>query len=273
MKNKYITIIAALTMTISSLVAQNLERAKLYNEHGLNTEAKSECILIVTGNNPDNEKSAAYYLLGLIAFNENRIANALETWTKLTLKFPQSQESKEVTERIKDLAQIVGETKIENLNNAVAQSYLSHGEFWSSEKSEAFIMDCSWIPKVEAAIKWYDKMITEYPKTVAAKVGYEQKMKTIIGWSGSDRYADSQGIVGNPKKYIPLLIETFSEYETSFPESGNLQAFRYQIAQAYWKKKDWANTRLWLNKIISNSDGGDSFYSDLAQRRLQKVEY
>jgi hypothetical protein len=207
----------------------------------------------------------------MVAFDEKRISTALETWTKLTNQFPQSEEAKEVSGRIKDLSQIVGENTRESFNNAVAQSYLSHGEFWSRSKSNTFTIDSSWIPKVESANKWYDKMIQEFPKTTVAKVGYEEKMKTIIGWK--DRSAGFEGIPKEPKKYIPLLIKTFSEYETSFPESGNLQAFRYQIAAAYWTNKDWANTRLWLNTIISKSNDADSFYTDLAQRRLEKVEF
>jgi hypothetical protein len=72
---------------------------------------------------------------------------------------------------------------------------------------------------------------------------------------------------------MPMLITTFEAYQAAFPEAGNLQAFRYQIAQAHWRQKDWTGTRKWLGEIVKGAGEGDSFYRDLAQRRLQKVEY
>lgn len=273
MTTKYIAITAAFAITTFNIAAQNLERAKLFKEHGLPSEAKAECILIVTSSNPEAEKATAYYILGMIAFDEKRISTALETWLKLKKQFPQSIEAKEVSERTKDLAQIVGENTRETMNNAVAQSYLSHGEFWSRGKSGIFTIDSSWIPNVESAIKWYDKMVQEFPKTIAAKVGYEQKMRTILGWKEPGRDGKEHGIKSDPQEYIPLLVATFQDYEKAFPDSGELQAFRYQIAQAYWGIKDWEQTRIWLKSIIEKSEGGESFYTDLARRRLEKVEY
>ena len=72
---------------------------------------------------------------------------------------------------------------------------------------------------------------------------------------------------------MPQVLETFGKLEKNYPKAPTLQAFRYQIAQAYWNKKDWVNTRLWLNMIIEKSGSIESFYTDTAQRRLQKIEY
>ena len=72
---------------------------------------------------------------------------------------------------------------------------------------------------------------------------------------------------------MPLLLNTFQSFEQDFPESGALQGFRFQIAQVYWKKKKWMETREWLERIINAPGDTDSFYKDLAQRRLAKVEY
>ena len=273
MKINSTAIIIAFAFTTLNVAAQNLERATLFKEHGLSSEARRECILIITSSNSAAEKATAYYILGMIAFDEKRISTALDAWIKLTKQFPQSKEAKEVSARIKDLAQIVGENTRETLNNAVAQSYLSHGEFWSRGKSDVFNIDSSWIPNVESAIKWYDKMIQEFPKTAAAKVGYEQKMRTLLGWSESGRDGEKHGIKLDSRRYIPQLIATFHDYETAFPDSGTLQAFRYQIAQAYWNIKEWDETRVWLNSVLDKSEGSDSFYTDLARRRLEKVEY
>ena len=72
---------------------------------------------------------------------------------------------------------------------------------------------------------------------------------------------------------MPLLLETFTAFEKEHPNASTLQAFRYQVAQAYWSQKDFAKTKEWLNKIITVAGEGDSFYKDTAQRRLKKVEY
>ncbi len=72
---------------------------------------------------------------------------------------------------------------------------------------------------------------------------------------------------------MPLLLSTFASFERDHPEASTLQAFRYQIAQAYWKNKNWEKTREWLNLILKKSGKDESFYKDLAERRLKKVEY
>ena len=68
---------------------------------------------------------------------------------------------------------------------------------------------------------------------------------------------------------ICLLSRTFLAFEKEHPKASTLQGFRYQIAQTYWKNKQWAKTREWLNKIImkaaSKIAGRDS-----AERRLKE---
>jgi TolA-binding protein len=283
MKNKTSLIVAGIGITslmIAGALAINhktdtfsIERASLFKDHGLDSEAKAECIQILTSKKTAAEKATAYYLLGLIAFDQNRTRTAFETWTKLTKEFPDSKEAKEVANRNHELAQIVGENQRETLDNATAQSYLSSAEFWSNGKGSSFTIDSSWIPKVETAYKWYDKMIQEFPNTTAAKVAYEEKMRTTLGWTTSGEYREAFGIKKDSAKYTPILLSTFAEYEKAFPNSSSLQAFRYQIAQCYWGKGDWSTTREWLNTMVKKSEGEDSFYGDLARRRLEKVEY
>ena len=271
MKKLALAIIALLVVT--PCYATSIERAKLFNDHALYAEAKRECIQIITSDEPDTAKASAYYLLGLIAFDQNRIETALETWTDLARKYPESREASEVTERIDQLAQIIGETQRESIDSAIARAYLRHGDFWSERKDSIFPIDSSWIPKVEAAVKWYDKTIMEFPGTSAARIAYEEKMRTLLGWKDPGRYGDSHGIEKDPVTFLPILVQTFEEYATAFPESGSLQAFRYQIAQAYWSLKNWESTRKWLREIIEKAGEQDSFYADLAKRRLRKVEY
>ena len=266
-----VSIITIVSLATITSWAQSIERAQLYNDHALHAEAKRECIQIITSDKPDKEKASAYYLLGLIAFDQNRIGTALETWTDLTQKYPQSREASEVSDRIKQLAQFVGETQRESIDSAIVRGYIGHGDFWSRGKDSIFSIDVSWLSKVEAAVKWYDKTIVEFPNTSAARIAYEEKMRTLLGWKEPGRHGRTHGVEENPEIFLPMLVQTFREYAKAFPESGSLQAFRFQIAQAYWRQKAMAESLAWLNEIIEEADGQDSFYADLAKRRQSSI--
>lgn len=249
------------------------QKASMLNEHGLPKEAKSELIDIVFSNAPEGEKSKAYYLLGSIAFDENKISVALDSWRKLVKEYPKTKEAGLVQARIKELAEIVGEMGKESIDNAVAQSYIRHGDFWSSGKDVKFTIDSSWIPHVEAATKWYDKVIKEFPASTAARIAYEAKMRTLLGWEEPGKHGGKYGVKESLVLNMPQLLETFNAFEKEYPNASSLQAFRYQIAQAYWSYKKWDKTKEWLNLIIEKSGEADGFYKDAAQRRLQKIEY
>ena len=251
----------------------SLVKAEMLSDHGLAAEAKLELIEIIHTRSADVDKASAYYQLGGIAFDENSISVALQSWTTLVDQYPSSPEAALVKEKINALSEVVGESAKQSVNNAVASSYLRHADFWSKSKSNTFTIDSSWIPNVETAIKWYDKVIDEFPNSVASDVAYQDKLRTILGWKDAGQYGSKHGIKKSFVNYMPQLIATFDEWVTEHPDSSTIQAFRYQIAQVYWDQKDWDNTRLWLNKIISTAGEGDSFYKDTAIRRLAKVEY
>lgn len=274
MRIKLLAISMAVTLlTVPVSFAASVEKAGMLNRHGLTQEAKSELIDVVFSKSTDSEKAQAYYLLGSIAFDENKVSVALDSWRDLVKKYPNSTQAKTVKDRINELAEIVGESAKESIENAIALSYLRHGDFWSRRKDNKFTIDSSWIPNIETAIKWYDKVITEFPKTTASRVAYQDKLRTILGWEDPGKYGEKHGIKSSFYKYMPQLLETFASFKKDHPTASTIQAFRYQIAQAYWSNKDWAKTREWLNLIIKESGEGDSFYKDLAKRRLKKVEY
>lgn len=256
----------------SSAFAASIEKATMLNDHGLINESKAELIEVIFGRN-DSIKPEAYYLLGSIAFDENKISVALDSWRTLSEKYPASEHAKLVKDRISELAEIVGETAKVSIDNAVALSYLRHGDFWSRGKDNKFTIDSSWITQVSAAVKWYDKVISEFPQSTASRVAYEDKLRTLLGWEEPGRYGTKHGVKSLFDIYMPQVIQTFNEFETAHPTASSLQGFRYQIAQAYWKNKNWEKTREWLDVIINVAGEGDSFYKDLAQRRLEKVEY
>lgn len=274
MKIRSLGLSIVLSLIIASASsAASIEKAGMLRHHGLAKEAKAELIDIIFSKASDSSKAQAYYLLGSIAFEENNIIVALHSWRDLTKKYPNSEQAKLVTDKINELAEIVGESTKESIENAVALSYLRHGDFWSKRKSEIFTIDSSWIPNVEAAIKWYDKVISEFPNSAASRIAYQDKMRTLLGWEDAGRNGSKHGIEESFDKYMPLLLETFAAFEKEHPNASTLQAFRYQIAQVYWGGKNWAKTREWLNLVIKGPGEADSFYKDTAQRRLKKVEY
>lgn len=274
MKKLLISLIVASCLAFPTItLAASVEKAQMLSDHGLKGDAKKELIDVVFSKANNASKAKAYYLLGSIAFDENKIGVALDSWKELTRKYPKSTQSAQVKDRIQELAEIVGESAKETIDNAIALSYIRHGDFWSRGKDSRFTIDSSWIPNVESAVKWYDKVIKEFPGSAASRVAYKYKMRTLLGWEERGKYGSSHGIESSFSKYMPQLLETFAAFEKEHPKASSLQAFRYQIAQAYWKNKKWDKTREWLNVIIEKAGNGDSFYKDTAQRRLKKIEY
>jgi tetratricopeptide (TPR) repeat protein len=252
--------------------AGSIEKAGMLRRHGLIAQAKVELIDVIFSGAPEPAKAEAYFDLGSIALEEKDVSAALETWTELMAKYPNSKQAAVVKGRIKELSEIVGEVSKTSLENAVAESYIRHADFWSERKGTTFEIDTSWLSHEEAAVKWYDKVIAEFPKSVASRLAYEGKLRTLLGWKEGGTEGESYGVMRNFDEFMPELLSTFAAFESDQPDAPSLQAFRYQIAQAYWGHKDWAKTREWLNLVIQKSDA-DSFYKDLAGRRLQKVEY
>ena len=46
-----------------------------------------------------------------------------------------------------------------------------------------------------------------------------------------------------------------------------------EIPGRAWKRKDWTSTRTWLQRIVTEAEGEETFYSELAKARLARVEY
>jgi tetratricopeptide (TPR) repeat protein len=273
-----LALVAVLVLSSCSDVADattpSYAKAEMLHRHGLSVEAKKELIDLITSGVASNaDEAASYYLLGSIAFEENDLAVALSTWEVLVTQYPDSPSSALVRDRMGELAQIVGATTKHSIDNVIALSYLRHAEFWSDEKDEIFRIDSSWIPNVEAAVKWYDRVIDEFPGTPAARLAYIGKLRTLLGWKDPGQYGQPHGVRANFREYMPQVIDVFQVFETAFPEASALQGFRFQIAQAHWRNKDWGGTREWLQRIIEIDGVQDSFYGDLAKRRLLKVEY
>jgi len=217
-------------------------------------------------------RSEALFYMGQIAFDQGSYSVAMNDWQKLIKDFPTSEKAIEIKDRLLQLREVFSKSVDENISSAVARSYINNGDFWA-DNDKRFTIDASWLPKVDLSIDWYDKVIKEFSGTDAAELAFQRKLFSILGWEEPGQYGKQYGLKSDFKKYLPILLETFTSFETAFPENPFLQGFRYQIAQAYWMKKDWANTRLWLNKVIEKGGDQSSFYTETAKARLTKIEY
>ncbi len=266
----------------STAIGSSLDKAKMFRQHGLVSEAKKELIEIIFSRQNAKIKAEAYYILGTMAFEENGISAALETWTQLVADFPNSDQAKLVKDRINQLSEIVGETSRTVVENAVAQSYMRHAKFWSEEEMhKKFTIESSLISNVDVAVTWYDRVIQEFPNTEASQQAYEDKMKTLISKiqilidDKADQlkeytYESVRKIVKDQfqkdfSQYMPLLLNTFSAFEKDYPEVSYLQTVRFQIAQIYLFQSDLDQSRLWLNRVIEQSGENNTFYRDLAK--------
>lgn len=274
MKISQLLLFILLQVSFTSILhGQNIELAKDLYTHNLNDRSLEIFIEIL--HNPESSadhKAEALYYIGQISFENGHYTTALEDWKRLIDEYPSNSKADEIKDRLSQLREVFAEVSDASITSTIAQSYIKNGDFWS-EASKRFTIDSSWMSNVELAMIWYDKVIAEFPDTDASEIAFQRKLFTILGWSESGRYASSYGIKEDYSKYMPMLLKTFEEFEIAHPESPYLQGFRYQIAQTYWGEEDWANTRNWLNKIIEKGNGQETFYTETAKTRLQKVEY
>lgn len=268
--------LVALTLVLATgpnpAISQALDRANLFRTHGLLNEAKKEYIEAVTNDDfYDEDKAAALTALGEIAFSENKVALAVSTWSELIEKYPESSQAEQIKARLSQLSDVVKSVEDQSVNNVVAQAYISNGDWWSKNKEEITTIDASWIPSDQVAIGWFDKVLSEFPKTEAARVAYLKKFQVVLGWTDPGEYGETYGVKRTGK--VDDLVAVFNAFSSQFPNDENLQRLRYTIAQEYWSGRNFTATKEWLDKIIQADGAAGGFYADLAQWRLKKVEY
>jgi len=267
-----------LSVSLLLLLPANLALADLtalpraYYEHGLVEDAKRGFIGVTFDSAAtDAEKAGALSALGDIAFDQNNIGLAISTWRELIERFPESEEAKLVDERLDQIGEIVETTATGTLDNQIARSHLRNGDWWSRGREEGITIDTSWIPRDEAALQWYDRVISEFPGTPSATIALKRKFQTVYGWEEPGQYGQTYGVKRTGQ--VQNLIDVFTQLETADPADADLQRFRFMIAQSFWAHQKFDETREWLQKIIDADEGRGGFYADLAEWRLKKVEY
>lgn len=127
----------------------------------------------------EEDKADALYQLGLIAFNNKDIGLATETWSLLIDEFPNTEKGRTVSAGIKYLLEDYDALILESakeevrdreevMRDALAQSYLLNAQFWWDPPKQWSIYT-SHINQFTMAREWYDKVVTEFPRTDTAK--------------------------------------------------------------------------------------------------------
>lgn len=185
---KFIVATAALICITSPACAQSFSKAEMYLENGLTAEAQRELIDLVHGPGNVADKPRALNLLASIAVDKNNLKAALDAWTRLIKLYPTSAEATAAKARLPILSSVLGQVSEETINDAAARILLRNGDFWAKERDRIFKIDSSWIPNVEAAVHWYDKVLVEFRGTPAAKTAFEEKIRTLLGWKDPGQY-------------------------------------------------------------------------------------
>ena len=292
MKNIKILLVSLLSVT-ASCSDSSLKKAMLYDENGLVDKAKSELIEVISSSNSDHEIAQAYYLLGDIAYREDQLNSALKSWTHLVETYPNSEHAELVRGKVSKLSEATSDRKkkgqsqkevVKVLDSHVAQTYLENGDFWTKDKG-TFSIDIDWLSTEDRlihSIKWYDKVIDEFPRSPASLTAYEKKMGSLIvilPASIQIEQGEKLGFldfgevdIARTDRWMPVLLQTFENFKRDHPDASTLQSFRYQIVQLYLTAKQFDQARIWLNSIVESSNGDDTFYSDLAQARLKNLK-
>ncbi len=267
------TVLLVIALLPAALTAQSIAFAEDLYRHGLSEDASRAFLTILyeEGRDPA-ERSEALYFLGEIAFDEGNFDIALADWERLINEFSESERADEISDRLDQLLDVVGDFADASATSAIARSYLRNGDFWSKAPSR-FTIDSSWLPSVELAVEWYDRLLVEFPDAPSGEQGHRKKIMTLLGWEETGRYGTSYGVRESMDEYMPQVLAAFEDFARAFPESRYLQGIRFQISQVYWSEKDWDQTRTWLNQILAAAEGTDTFYSQLASSRLANLEY
>ena len=247
-------------MLAGALHAQDVDWARDLYVHGLKGRAMETYIGILhTASFPADAKAEALYYMGQMSFEDGSFATAMNDWQKLVSEYPDSPRAAELKDRFTQLQEVYSKVADPPIDSVVARSYIKNGDFWAGGERR-FSVETSLLPNIDLGVAWYDRVIREFPGTEAADLAMQRKVFLWLGFVESDYPRNLQG-----------LLDAFTAYEAAFPKDENLQAFRYQISQVYWRHGDWLTTTAWLNKVIAVAGDKSTFYSDMAKARLDNM--
>ena len=245
-----------LAWSIPSYSEPSVSRGLMLKMHGLEADAKRAFIdLLYNDMAHEEDKADALYQLGLIAFNNKDIGLATETWRLLIDEFPDTEKGQTVSAGIVSLLedydalilerqQEAMQDRAEAMRDAVAQSYLLNAQFWWDAPKQWNIYTAH-INHLTMAREWYDKVVTEFPRTDTAKKAmsyrfmlYKDGMKAY--WEGKPEKIEKEEI---PNAVLELsqdfeprilpLIHEYNKFVEDFPGDAVAHIMELQIAQEY----------------------------------------
>jgi tetratricopeptide (TPR) repeat protein len=243
-----------------ALSAQDVDWARDLYVHGLKSRAMEIYVAILhTPKSSAAAKAECLYYMGQMSFEDGSFATAMNDWEKLVAEFPDSPHAAELKDRFTQLQEVYSKAADPPIDSVVARSYIKNGDFWAGGERR-FPMETKLLPNIDLGAAWYERVIQEFPGTEAADLAMQRKVFLWLDFVETDYPRNVSG-----------LLEAFAAYEAAFPKDENMQAFRYQISEVYWRHGDWLTTTQWLNKIIAASGGRNTFYSDMARARLENM--
>ncbi len=249
-------------MLAGALYAQDVDWARDLYVHGLKGRAMETYITILHTNSVTADaKAEALYYMGQMSFEEGSFATAMNDWQRLVAEYPDSPRAAELKDRFTQLQEVYSKVADPPIDSVVARSYIKNGDFWAGGERK-FPVETSLLPNIDLGLAWYERVISEFPGTEAADLAMQRRVFLWLGVVDADYPRNVQG-----------LLDAFSAYEKAFPKDENLQAFRYQISQVYWRHGNWLTTTSWLNKVIEAAGGKSTFYSDMAHARLENMHH
>ena len=248
-----------LAWSIPSYSEPSVSRGLMLKMHGLEVDAKRAFIdLLYNDEAHEEDKADALYQLGLIAFNNKDIGLATETWGLLIDEFPNTEKGRTVSAGIKYLLEDYNALVLESakeeigdreevMRDALAQSYLLNAQFWWDPPKQWGIYT-SHIDQFTMAREWYDKVVTEFPRTDAAKKAMSYRF--MLYKDGMETYWEERQLLfdGLRKKEIPNtilelsqdfeprilpLIHEYNKFVEDFPGDAVAHIMELQIAQEY----------------------------------------
>ena len=258
---KYLLTPAAMLIfawSIPSYSEPSVSRGLMLKMHGLEVDAKRAFIdLLYNDEAHEEDKADALYQLGLIAFNNKDIGLATETWSLLIGEFPNTEKGRTVSAGIKYLLEdydaLVLESAKEEISDrkevmrdALAQSYLLNAQFWWDPPKQWGIYT-SHINQFTMAREWYDKVVTEFPRTDVAKKAMSYRF--MLYKDGMETYWKERQLSFDKKKeeipnavlelsqnFEPRILPLIHEYNNfveDFPGDAVAHIMELQIAQEY----------------------------------------
>lgn len=275
----------------------SIDRARLLDEHGFSDEARLLLIEMTSGpftriTQTEEDLADGLHLLGEIALKGDNLAGAIVAWNSLVDGHPNSEQANSVKERIDEL-KFEFRKNLSDLESSLrAKSYFANADLWlRSTEVRSPPIDTSFIPSDEAAFDWFNQVIEDFPGTSHAELAYERMIEYLLGkakirlgyplpgqYSAESRseYLRRLAAILNDarsavKKGVTLAVPILEDFEESFPNSNKLQRLRYLIGQMYWLAGDLESARLWLGRVIHADLEENTFYRDLAFRRLENL--